>query len=550
MNGRPMYTDQPELPNRRAFFSRLAALAVAPFAFGAMQGCGGSKKPRITGAMVGGGSNTGHLVRSADAIPKPTSTREVDILIAGGGIAGLSAARWLAMNGVTNVALIEMDSVPGGNSTYGKNKVSAYPWAAHYLPLPSVENKELLDFLGTAGVIIGYKDLLPVYNEYHLCHDPEERLFINGHWQEGLIPDFGVPAADKQQITRFMEHVAILKNAKGKDGKYAFCIPVDNSSVDPEYRRLDSMTMQQYLEINGYTSTYLRWYLEYCCKDDYGTVLTNTSAWAGLHYFASRNGQANNADSTAVLAWPEGNGYLMNALKQQAATTINTNILAHRVTIEKDRVAVVCYDASRKTSHVISAQKLLLCTPQNVNKYLLGEGYGRTDIYSAAEYAPWVVANITVNFLPGKTKGMGLCWDNVIYGKQSVGYVNANHQNLNTPGAVVLTWYLPVVGDSPKAARKSIRNKLWQEWVDYIIADLSYAHPGIDQHISNIDVRVWGHGMVQPTVGYIWGNARRRAMQPIDNKVFFAHTDLSGMSIFEEGFYQGIRAAKQIIAAL
>jgi hypothetical protein len=30
--------------------------------------------------------------------------------------------------------------------------------------------------------------------------------------------------------------------------------------------------------------------------------------------------------------------------------------------------------------------------------------------------------------------------------------------------------------------------------------------------------------------------------------LFFAHTDLSGVSIFEEAFHQGIRAANQVLA--
>jgi hypothetical protein len=31
--------------------------------------------------------------------------------------------------------------------------------------------------------------------------------------------------------------------------------------------------------------------------------------------------------------------------------------------------------------------------------------------------------------------------------------------------------------------------------------------------------------------------------------VYFAHSDLSGVALFEEAFYQGLRAAEEVLAA-
>ena len=61
------------------------------------------------------------------------------------------------------------------------------------------------------------------------------------------------------------------------------------------------------------------------------------------------------------------------------------------------------------------------------------------------------------------------------------------------------------------------------------------------------DLWVWGHGMVAPTPGLLWSAARPAASQPVRGRVFFAHTDYSRISIFEEGFYQGIRAAREML---
>ena len=72
-------------------------------------------------------------------------------------------------------------------------------------------------------------------------------------------------------------------------------------------------------------------------------------------------------------------------------------------------------------------------------------------------------------------------------------------------------------------------------------------HPNIEEAMDQADIMLWGHAMAQPLPGIIHGEVRQQLQQPIDKKIFFSHTDLAGISIFEEGFYQGINAAKQVI---
>jgi hypothetical protein len=55
--------------------------------------------------------------------------------------------------------------------------------------------------------------------------------------------------------------------------------------------------------------------------------------------------------------------------------------------------------------------------------------------------------------------------------------------------------------------------------------------------------------MIRPRPGFMWGSHRHQA-QRSHGKVHFAHSDLSGFSIFEEANYQGERAAKEILARL
>lgn len=543
MNGHRMHTDNHNISSRRAFFKKGLQVLSAAAAIPLISSC---TEKVIGGGMVGADYKVGHLLRTPEKIPQPTSYLDTDILIAGGGISGLSAKRWLNKHGY-NPMLVELSDSVGGNSAYGENATSAYPWGAHYLPIPENTDTELLDFLHSANVITGFDNHnLPIYNEFHLCHDPEERLYINGYWQEGLVPKFGISNEDQKQIDRFFSYIEVLKKAVGEDGKYHFAIPIDRSSTSTLYKWLDKMSFAEFLKREKYTSPYLLWYLEYCCKDDYGSLLQDTSAWAGIHYFASRRGTAANAPNSAVITWPEGNGYLMNELKKQCNDNIHTGLMTYKVVIRDDLVEVFCYDTHKQESIIVRTKKLLLCTPQYINKRILTPIVKENSVYEQQSYAPWVVANITLSKLP-YGKGAPLSWDNVIYGQYSVGYVFANHQQLSRKNNGVITYYLPVATADAQAARRNVYQKDYNYWKKLIIKELSYAHPGISESIAHIDVRVWGHGMIRPSAGYIWGRNRQKAMQPINNKIFFAHSDLSGISIFEEAFYQGIRAAKEIM---
>lgn len=529
--------------DRKTFLRYLLAISGGA-AIGGMASCNEAKK--ITGGIVGAASGVGHLLRDPSKIPAPTKELTTDILIIGGGIAGLSAKRWLNRNGAKDVLLLEMDKATGGNSSYGENKVSAYPWAAHYLPLPDPDNKELIEFLVEHNIITGFSEEgIPVYNEYYLCHDPEERLYLNGHWQEGVIPQLGVPIAEQEQIQRFLAQMDKYKAAKGSDGKYAFFIPLDHSSGDESYRGLDKISFAQYLSENGYTSRYLLWYLEYCCKDDYGCDLAHTSAWAGIHYFAGRKGKAANAEPSALLTWPEGNGFLVKQLRKNNTDGTLCDQLVYKLEQGEVGVTAHVYDAVKKQSVRIKANKVIISTPQYITKRLLGDIAPERGVGSF-QYAPWVVANITINGLPNQ-RGMKLCWDNVIYGTNSVGYVNANHQDIVTKNRKVISYYRPFTEASPSEERNKLHSATYEQLVDEILEELAKVHPGIKNYIEHVDLWMWGHGMVAPAPGFIWSEERINAGRSIGGKIFFAHSDLSGISIFEEAFYRGIWAAEEVL---
>ncbi|MCU0434262.1 MAG: FAD-dependent oxidoreductase [Bacteroidia bacterium] len=534
----------PLLLSRSAFLARMAALAGASML---LPHCtNGNTQAPIAGKLTGSGSEVGHRLREGN-FPSPQRTQKVSTLIIGGGVAGLSAARQLKKVGV-EFLLLDLESETGGNARGGSNKISAYPWGAHYLPLPDSSLSELIALLEENGTVTGRNAHgEPVYNELHLSFAPQERLFINTRWQADLVPAYGLASDAKEQITQFLKSMSQFRNATGTDGKKAFAIPLDRSSTDENFRSLDRITMQQWLAAQGFTAPELIEYVNYCCRDDYGTTVNDTSAWAGIHYFASRHG-GGEAYEGSVITFPEGNARLIHTLQKNITAEIRTRQMATAVQINNDKVWVDVWDVAANHTLRYEAAQVIMAMPQFIASKLLG-GL-RTINTSAFTYSPWMVANITTKEFQSNGN-VPLSWDNVIHGSKALGYVNACHQQLQQPGnEYVFTFYMPLTHLPPAEARREASALTHSAWCDLIIAELGKAHPGVRSSISNIDVWLWGHGMIRPLPGFIWGDARRQAAGPLQNRIHFAHTDLSGISIFEEAFYQGLQAAQAVLANL
>jgi len=501
----------------------------------------------VPGKLLGAPAALGHRLRIGD-FPPPSSSRNVRIVIAGGGIAGLAAAYQLQRLGIDDVLVLDMLERPGGNSSYGTNSVSAYPWGAHYVPLVRSDCTPVIELFKELGIITGFDaQARPIYNEFFLSADPQERLLMYGKWQDGLVPAIGASARDQEQYAKFFARVEQLKQARGRDGKPLFAIPVDASSSDAEWRVLDRITMSDYMHREGFDSPLLSWYVNYCCRDDYGATMQQVSAWAALHYFAARNGIAANADSSTVITWPEGNGYLVRELETRSRAEFKNQAVVTRVERSGTGVAMNYFDAELQQCIRVDADIAIVCLPHFVASRVV-EGLSVNDA-AAFTYAPWMVANLTLDKLP-LGRGQPLAWDNVVFNSELLGYVDATHQRLEQARReTVLTYYWPLSHAEPKEAREQALQRSIDDWQALVLRDLYRAHPELVGHVTNMDAWVWGHGMIRPTPGFIWGEARQQAAKH-RAPIFFAHSDLSGVSIFEEAYCRGVDAAQAAVGHL
>ena len=525
--------------------------------------------PALEFAFAGIDLERGHALRDLLAqgpLPAPTLVRRAQVIIAGGGVAGLAAARSLRLAGVHDFALLELEDTPGGNSRAGAVNGVACPLGAHYLPVPgnhAPEVQDLLEELGLRQRVAGRWQ----YDERHLCHSPQERLYFEREWQEGLLPVQGVGEATLAQYRRFSQAVGAASRA-ARFTMPQFAALDAKTGLAPAHQALDAMTFEAWLQQQGLDDAHLRWYLDYCCRDDYGAGMARVSAWAGLHYFASRHGfhapgEAVAEDREGVLTWPEGNGWLTQQLatplKAQGQLQTGTSVL--RIAETRRGVEVDAFNHHSGNVERWQAPRCVVALPvfvaarvvQNPPAFL-------AQAAQRLQWAPWAVTNIHLNAPLADRPGAAPAWDNVIYGDSNpggLGYVDASHQKLDPrPGPTVLTYY-QALGDVAEA-RQQLATQGAEHWGRAALAALAGPHPDVLQRATRVQVTRYGHAMSIPVPGVqtflsqiglqappgkrklLLNGERQRALPtPATARLAFAHSDWSGYSVFEEAFTRG-----------
>ncbi len=470
----------------------------------------------VAGEFVNDAFPLGHRIRDRAPFPAPKRSEKVPIVIVGGGIAGLSAAWRLTKRGFRDFVLLEMEPQPGGNSRWGENEVTAYPWAAHYVPVPDARETLVRELFEELGV---FKD--GKWDERRLCFSPQERLYLHGRWQEGIEPEVAATDRDHQEYRRFQDLIAEHR-ATGQ-----FTIPMERVARPSP---LDGKSMHDWMAENRFNSPYLNWYIDYACRDDYGALARDTSAWAGIHYFASRD-----PEEKGPLTWPEGNGWIVRQLTERLKPWLRASSPVYAIVRDGRRMRVRTEAVEYVAEHVIFAAPTFLA-PYIIEGAPPAQGF---------VYSPWLTANLTIDRVPEET-----AWDNVIYDSPALGYVVATHMSLRSHiEKSVWTFYWALAHRPPAEMRAMLLEKDWAYWRDAIFHDLSRAHPDIRERVSRIDVMRIGHAMARPVPGFLASESRHR-FSSSTGPVIYANSDLSGFSIFEEAQYRGVTAADRALVAI
>jgi monoamine oxidase len=521
---------------------RRRAVLSAPLALG---GCSRSAPATLDGTWLGAAHERGHRLRDAAAFT-PDVTKHCAVAIVGAGVAGLAAARALRRAGIDDVHVFELEDEAGGNARGHSLGGMACPLGAHYLPLPGPDAHEVSELLHELG-LLRTEAGRTVADERHLCHSPQERLWVEGQWVEGLLPPAERGSTREHQYQRFSQLVAEASRT------LRFSIPSARAGWSGGLAALDAIPFAHWLNAARLDDRGLRWYLDYACRDDYGAGIDSVSAWAGLHYFASRHGFRVPGDDAAleregVFTWPEGNAWLTRRLAAPLAERLHVGALVRRIEATRHDVELDIELLPARRRERWTAQQVVLALPLHVAARVVAQPPAAlVQAAAQARHAPWLVANLQLRRPLTDKPGAPLSWDNVLFtpgiATAALGYVDAMHQSLRpAPGSTVLTAYW-AFGDGDAATmarqRQGLLDGPWSTWSRRVVDDLARAHPDLPVKIARVDLMRYGHAMAIPAPGVRGSAALRALAQPLAGRVHFAHSDFAGYSIFEEAFTLG-----------
>src|SRR5262249_22503402 len=144
---------------------------------------------------------------------------------------------------------------------------------------------------------------------------------------------------------------------------------------------LDRLSFANWCRQERFDAPFLTWYLNYACRDDYGAMASATSAWAGIHYFASRE-----YDDLGPFTWPEGNGWIIRRLLATLQPYVQTATMVHHIAPAGQGLQVWT-DQSAYLAEIV-----IFAAPTFLASYIV-EGMPPLRDFV---YSPWLTANLTL----------------------------------------------------------------------------------------------------------------------------------------------------------
>ena len=531
-------------PQRRTLLG--AGLASVAWSLGA---CRSQPQPPPA-TWAGSSPERGHrLRRPLPPLSSARPLRRAGALVLGGGVAGLAALRALHAAGVQDTALLELEDSVGGNSRAHVLAGQACPVGAHYLPVPGPAAREVSEWLHEIG-LMRFDALrgksLP--DERHLAHAPNERLWIDGQWQDGLLASIDGRPALAAQAQRFAQAVS-------EASRLGFAMPTQRAPFGAAHAALDAQTFAYWLQAQGLNDLHLLAYLDYACRDDYGAGLHTVSAWAGLHYFASRHGfkapgtllSEAEGRSEGVFTWPEGNAWLVERLAAPLRANLHPARTVLRVEEGKHAVDVWAFNETTAELEHWQAPQVVMALPLFVSARVFANPVDAlTKAVQGAHYAPWLVTHLHLSEPLIDRPGMPPAWDSVAYAPagstSALGYVDNQHQSLRPDrglhtGPGVISAYHAL----PESERAALYSQPAATWAQRVLADLRILHADIGDKVSAMALCRHGHAMRIPTPG-THSHPALAALRQMRGRIRFAHSELAGYSVFEEAFTFGVAA--------
>ena len=426
-----------------------------------------------------------HNVRDGDSFPRPAPSKSCDVIIAGGGVSGLSAAYFLRDY---DFLLLEKEPHWGGNAYLEEFEGHAFATGSAF-----AERDSAADLLARE---IGLT-LLPVN-----CPDP---TIVNGAW----VKETWGSGLDS------LPYSASVRDSFKKFQRDMLAIDVEKNAA--EY---DAKSLAQILQ--GYAPELKIWWDAYG-PSNWGARSEDTSALVAIAEIQDITERIEKGDTRVTL--PGGNGAISKKLSEvllaKYSKAMQTDATIVSVTPQNDSVSVTYIQSGKPVT--AAAKLVVMATPKFITSRIVsGIPDAQLDAMQAIRYCPYPVINMIFD-KPVYTKA----YDTWCPGNSFTDFIVADWVLRAQPGYVpaknILSFYTPLL--------ESKRSRMLQaagckEIAAAVLADFQKLLPEFNATPSEIHFYRRGHPMFLPTPGN-FTKTIPAARPPLD-RVFFSNTDSAG----------------------
>ncbi len=508
-------------------------------------GAGGGPAASLPpGLDKGDARELGHALRDGKSWKIPAASGDLlDCVVIGGGISGLSAAWKLRRLGRDAILVLEKETPVGGLSRSDGTAPLLYSQCTAYTVFPYNDN--LIELYTDLGVVTGLDPTgRPILAEGYEVAAPVNNVHVGGVWVadawEAGLEKLPFDEKLKGDLAAFRADMKAWYAFVGTDGKAGFDTPSDASTADADVRALDQLSLAEYVAKKGWDPRVSEFFDPYA-RSAFGTTHDRLSAWAAINFLGS--------EYQPTIARPGGNAHLARALAQKiGATRLKTGAFVVQARNVGDEVHVTYLDGG--VARTVRARAAIYAAPRFVARHVLPDlvAQGRDEAGSFA-YTPYLVANVHVTRTPAD-----LGYDNWVHdpGYVFTDLVVADWAGQKDPAAApldrpnVITAYCPFVGSG---RRTELGELPFADLERIVLGDLERLFPGIRATVTQLDLYRWGHAMLAPGKGFVFGAPRVASQQP-SGRISYACTDVDGLPAFENAVASGLRAAVEASAQI
>ena len=464
----------------------------------------------------------------------PKVSEQYDVIVVGGGMAGLSSAYYL-----TGKKVLIIDGNPrfGGNSrsqAWGNNYVSQ---GAAYITLPE-DGDEIDSYLGSLGL----------NKSFRYVNDEDEPVLFRGKLMKG----FWKGATDPARAAEFVHFKEVMLDINENHYPELPCWD-DSFETRKLVNDLDRFNFLYWLnwKFPNLHPHILEWLQMYCWAS-FGTEIDEVSAAQGLNFVA--------CDLAGIKVLPGGNGLITHAtfesLRKRAGVRLEANSFCVDIRAEGGK-SVVCYKTSTGELKTVTARHCIVAAPKFVSKKIISTlSQDQFRAMNALTYRAYLVGNI---ILKNRINSYGYDTFNLsgISASRSL-----DHSNKRVYADVVsadwamgdrgtksaLTLYMPLPYDM--AQQYLFVPGFYEKYQQraYTAIEPFMKQMGLSQNdIEGMRLVRFGHALPVAAVNGIASGTFEKASASIDGCIHFANQDNWGNPAFETSFGCALQVVEKVL---